>query len=67
MGYAIDLGNIASCATRAGNLASCITRFPSAITDNSFCTDCANSLIGYYQDCTGRNDIDSLLRGENQS
>ena len=66
VGYAIDFDNIAACATRAGELGSCIARRPSAVTDNSFCADCANSLVGYYQDCTGRDDVDSLLEGENQ-
>jgi hypothetical protein len=68
VGYAIDLGNIASCTTRQGEVGTCITRLelPSASTDNSFCTDCANSLVGYYQECTNRDDIDSLLEGERQ-
>jgi hypothetical protein len=67
VGSAIDLGNIASCATRAtGELGTCITRFSGARTDNSFCTDCASSLVGYYQECTNRDDIDSLLEGEIQ-
>ena len=65
VGYAIDLGNVVSCGTRTTELSSCIARRPSAITDNSFCTDCANSLVGYYQECN-RDDVDSLLEGENQ-
>ena len=66
MGYAVDLGNVVSCGTRFTELTSCIARRPSATTDNSFCTDCANSLVGYYQECTTRDDVDSLLEGENQ-
>ncbi len=62
VGYAIDF----DCVTRLREVGSCITRFPSASTDNSFCTDCANSLVGYYQECTNRDDIDALLEGENQ-
>ena len=66
VGYAINIGNIASCVTGVENVA-CVARLPNAITNNSFCADCANCLIGYYRRCTGRNDIDSLLEGENQS
>ena len=59
---AIDL----SCITRAGQVGSCIARseLQSVSTDNTFCTDCANSLVDYYRDCTNRNDIDALLEGE---
>ena len=66
VGYAIDIGNTASCVTRAGELGSCIARRLSAIIDDNFCADCANSLVGYYRDCTGRDDVDSLLEGESQ-
>ena len=59
--YAIDL----SCTvTRVGEVTPCITRLPNARTDNTFCTDCANALVGYYQDCTSRSDIDALVEGE---
>ena len=68
LGYAFDIGKIASCTTRVGKLSSCIARLEllTASTDNSFCADCANSLVGYYQDCTDRDDIDSLLEGESE-
>ena len=66
LGYAFDIGKFASCATRAGELGSCIARLPTASTDNSFCADCANSLVGYYQNCTDRDDVDSLLEGESE-
>ena len=65
VGYTVDLGNV-SCGTRTTELTSCIARRTSAVADNSFCTDCANSLVGYYQECTNRDDVDSLLEGENQ-
>ena len=52
-----------SCITRVGELASCLGRLPNARSDSTFCSDCANSLVSYYQECTNRNDIDSLLEG----
>ncbi len=53
VGYAFDF---AACTVR---VASCIAKLPNASTDNSFCTDCANSLIG---GCAGTDDIiDALL------
>jgi hypothetical protein len=56
VGYAFDLGNIASCAAR---VSSCTARLLSASTDNSFCTDCAISLVG---DCAGSDAIvDALM------
>ena len=60
--YAIDF----SCVTRLREVTPCITRLPSAASgaDNNFCAECANSLVGYYQECTGRNDIDALLEGK---
>ena len=69
VGYAIDIGNFLSCGAHAASVGVCLTRFRSPLTgaDSSFCTNCANSLIGYFQDCTGRDDVDSLMKGENQS
>ena len=57
--YTIDI----SCLTRAGQLGSCIAR-SELLSDNTFCSDCADSLVEYYHDCTNRNDIDALLEGE---
>ena len=60
VGYTIDL----SCIPQT-DLTSCISRLSNARSDTSFCIDCATSLVEYYQDCTNRDDIDTLLEGEN--
>ena len=61
VGYSIDL----TCITRGTDLAPCISRLFDARSDDSFCIDCATGLVEYYQDCTNRDDIDTLLEGEN--
>ena len=45
-----------NCVTRVTEVASCVTRLGSAIAggdNDAFCNECGNSLVSYYNDCTG--------------
>lgn len=58
--HSIDL----SCVTRFTSLASCLARLTTASQNSTvFCNDCGNSLVSYYQDCTGGLGVDTVQRG----
>ena len=54
-----------SCAERAIQLSFCISRVATAATDaTSFCQECGNTLISYYQACTNGVGVSTVKAGK---
>lgn len=58
--FVVGLAQNQQCNDRADELSSCISRLATAGDSDTFCSDCGNSLVSFYQDC-GRN-VDTVRR-----
>ena len=53
------------CATRLANLGTCTARLATAIQNSTdFCNECDNSLVSYFQDCTGGTGVEQVQAGK---
>ena len=52
------------CLNRASQLASCLSRVGQSTDTESFCNDCGNSLIRYYNDCLNGAGVDGIKQGK---
>ena len=55
---------LAQCASRESELYSCISILSLSDTLNTFCRNCGNSLVGYFQDCTDGTGVDLAQRSK---
>ena len=52
------------CLNRASQLASCLNRVGQSTDTESFCNDCGNSLIRYYNDCLNGVGVDGIKQSK---
>ena len=58
--FVMGLAQTQNCVTQASNLTSCLSMVAS--DGSTFCNQCANQLISYYQQCTNGVGVDAVLR-----
>ena len=56
--FVVGLAQNQQCRNRATEVSNCISRL--ATGGDSFCSDCGNSLVSYYQDCAGGVGVDTV-------
>ena len=61
--FVVGLAQNQQCQDRANDLSNCISSLATGGGD-SFCSDCGNRLVSYYQDCLGGNGVDTVWNSE---
>ena len=56
--FVMGLAQNEDCVTQASNLSSCLSMVASG--GSTFCDQCANQLISYYNECTGGVGVDAI-------